>query len=90
MESPENSSFVKNLSLNTSSNDTELDNITFILSNTFSNVSEQNATVNETEEVQVLYQVPTAIVVVLSLFYGAICITAILGNLLVLCLVLVS
>lgn len=37
-----------------------------------------------------LYKVPTVAVVVLSLLYGAICLLAILGNLLVLCLVIVS
>lgn len=37
-----------------------------------------------------LYKVPSVAVVVLSLLYGAICLLAILGNLLVLCLVILS
>lgn len=90
MESVENSSFVETSSWGTNNTDVELDDIVLSLSNIFPNVSEQNTTRNQTEEGQALYQVPTVAVVVLSLFYGAICLTAILGNLLVLCLVMVS
>lgn len=90
MESVENSSLVHNSSGNTSNTDIELGKITLSLSNIVLNVSEQNTTGNETEEGQALYEVTPVVVVVLSVFYGAICFIAILGNLLVLCLVMVS
>lgn len=90
MESEENNSFVDNSSRNASNTDIELDNITLSLSNIVLNASEQNTTANQTEEGQALYQVTPVVVVVLSVFYGAICFVAILGNLLVLCLVMVS
>lgn len=89
MESLENNSFVENLSWNTSNTDPELDNTILILPSIFSNVS-TTATGNLTDEGPALYQVPTVVVVVLTIFYGAICAAAILGNLLVLGLVMVS
>ncbi len=60
------------------------------LSSNFLPICVENTTLNQSEEHQKLYQVPTVAVVVLSILYGAICILAILGNFLVLVLVIVS
>lgn len=60
------------------------------LSSTYPYISGSNTTLHQSEGNNTLYEVPTVAVVVLSLLYGAICLLAILGNLLVLCLVIVS
>ncbi len=88
MEALENNSFLENSSWNLSNID--IDSLNVSLTSQCVNVSEKSTTGNYTDNHHDLYEVPTVAVVVLSVFYGVICITAILGNLLVLCLVLVS
>lgn len=89
MELLENNSFPENLSSYYNSTDYVLYNENLSLSFTLLNSSDINTTGNHTKVNQVLYQVHTVVIVMLSLLYGAICITAILGNLLVLGLVIV-
>lgn len=90
MELLQNNSFLEKQNWNSTNTNTQFDNAVNSELSSFFNVSEAHISGNETEERQALYEVPTAAVVVLSLFYGAICITAILGNFLVICLVMVS
>ncbi len=58
--------------------DTANSNLTLIMNNTNSNVSTAS-----TEDNENLYDVPTWVVVILSLFYGLISLTAFIGNSLV-------